>query len=235
MFITSGDPDFCSEGSRTRRNYEEYYDFLCVQFHAVHKTAEFQWIMDMCQKIVFSGQTDKGKGNQMEDNASDSGESEINWGMEALALDDEDDPHELENDEWGLPDFTFNPNLDHNNQSRAGPSTYTLPPPNSFSSHDNPSSLHPPVATLTNTRPAPSQPLIPQQVPPAPKKKSRALNKTSHSGITQANLLFPLPAPATPKKSTLSVPVGLNLSTDESDSFEPMPLKKTQVSKAKQS
>jgi hypothetical protein len=99
------------------------------------------------------------KGKQMEDNASDSGESEINWGMEALALDDEDDPHEQENDEWGLLDFAFNPDLDHNDQSCAGPSTYTLPPPNSFSSHENPSSLHPPVATPMNTRPAPSQPL----------------------------------------------------------------------------
>jgi hypothetical protein len=155
--------------------------------------------------------------------------------MEALVLDDEDDPHELENDEWGLPDFEFNPVLDHNDQSHTGPSTYHLPPPNSFSLHNNPSFLHPPVATLTSTNPAPSQPLIPQQVPLAPKKKSRASNKASHSDITQPNLLFPLLAPATPKKSTLSVPIGLNLSTDESDSFEPMPLKKTQASKAKQS
>jgi hypothetical protein len=155
--------------------------------------------------------------------------------MEALALDDEDDPHEQENDEWGLPDSTFNPNLDHNDQSHTGPSTHTLPPPNSFSLHDNHSSLHPPVATPTNTRPAPSQPLITQQVPLALKKKSRASKKASHSGITQANLLFPLPALTTPKKSTLSVPVGLDLSTDESDSFEPMPPKKTQASKAKQS
>ena len=88
VFTISEDFDFSCQGSRSGRNWEDFFDYLRQQFHAAHKhgTVEFQRIMSMCQDIVFGGRA-KSKERQYE--SSDSGESEINWQLQALQLSDD--------------------------------------------------------------------------------------------------------------------------------------------------
>jgi hypothetical protein len=214
VFVISEDSDFSSEGSRSGRNWEEYFDFLRRQFHAASGTKEFQRIMTMCQDIVFHG-TSQAKGKERAHDSSDSGESEINWQLEALRLsdDDEDDAHEPGFDNQDNDVFYDDINYGMANEySVAGPSSVPQPTQSLLSMPATPQQ-----ASQTHPEPQLAQP---------PKRRS----KVPHSTTSHADALLPLPPPATPMKSTLDSGF---LSDASHNPFESSPPKKAHPRKAK--
>jgi hypothetical protein len=153
----------------------------------------------MCQEIVFRGQS-KGK-DQVQDN-SDSGESEINWQLEALRLSDnnsesdEDDAYKPGFDSIPVYHDDFNDfndgTVEENNV--AGPSSVPQPTQSSLLMPATPQR-----ASTTHPKP---QPRLAQP----PKQQSRK-KKASHSSTAPSHddALLTLPPPATPTKSTLSI------------------------------
>jgi hypothetical protein len=200
VFVISEDSDFSSKGSQSGRDWEEYFDFLRRQFHAAHGTKEFQRIMSMCQETVFHGQA---KGKARADDGSDSGESEINWQLEALNISGEDN-----DDEDGTP--SHEPNED------------------SFSNlvlHDNFNdgmAVESPVAGPSSIPQPMRSSYHADAVPPRQPTQSS-------STLYDADALLPLPPPATPKKSTL----GSNVLSDASLNPFDSPPKKAHARKAK--
>lgn len=73
-----------------------------MQFHQAHESGEFGNIMTLCQDIVFGGQATQ---RERDHDDSDSGESEINWQMQALDLADDEDSTFGDQD---IPDNTLN-------------------------------------------------------------------------------------------------------------------------------
>ncbi|KAG5640295.1 hypothetical protein DXG03_009355 [Asterophora parasitica] len=55
VFIISEDAEFTSEGTKSKRHWEDYFDYLRLTFYRACGSHEFPNIMRMCQEIVFSG------------------------------------------------------------------------------------------------------------------------------------------------------------------------------------
>ena len=247
MFIISEDSDFSSEGSRSGRNWEEYFDFLRRQFHAASQanTKEFQRIMSMCQDIVFRGQGHQAKGKERAHDSSDSGESEINWQLDALRLNDEDDEDDAHNSEprFGNQDnfgsspvfyddttYNFNHDVTAEESHAAGPSSVLQPP--TQSSLLVPMPVTPQQASETRPEPQLAQPPKRRQHRSKAQKVSITYSTTSH-----VDTLLPLPPPATPRKSTLSITLDSDFQVLSDNPFEsPPPTRKKKVHgrKAKQ-
>jgi hypothetical protein len=202
VFVISEDSDFSSEGSRSGRNWEDYFDFLRRQFHAAYHTKEFQRIMTMCDEIVFHGQA-KGKGKERAHDSSDSGESEINWQLDALNIGDDEDNDDEDHD-------THEPNEDSF-------SNVAL-----YDDFNDGMAVESPVA-------GPSS--VPQPTRSSLIYRSDAVPQPTQSSLTlhNADALLPLPPPTTPKKSTLDS----NFLSDASFNPFDSPPKKADARKAK--
>jgi hypothetical protein len=214
--------------------------------------------MSMCQDIVFHGQANL-KGKERADDGSDSGESEINWQLEALRLSDgDDDGDEDEEPDSGnqfIPEiyhdddhWTQNDNMAEDS-NLAGPSAPRLTQPSlalavpatpQRASHPEPQLAQPckqqsrashSTASHDNVvfpLPPLSMPAAPQQAQPRKQKSRAPQSTTSHDDV------FPLPPPATPRKSTLAtLTLGSNLSDASSDNPSESPLRNAHAQKVK--
>lgn len=177
--------------------------------------------MSMCQDIVFNGQA---KGKERAHDSSDSGESEINWQLEALNLGDDSDDEDNEDDArepaFGNEDIipVFYDDIDNFNDGMAeescvaGPSSVPQPTQSSLLMPATPQRAHP-------------EPQLVQ--PPKPRPKAR---KVSDSTTPRGDILLPLPPPATPRKSTLSITLDSDFLSDASHNpFETSLPKKAQA------
>lgn len=201
----------------------------------------------MCQEIVFDGQTkDKGKGRAQDH--SDSGESEINWQLEALRLsgDDEDDTYDSES---GLqnPVISFNPvyhDIDDNFRIAmervagqvAGPLSAPQPTESVAGPVAGPSSAPQPTESLPSIPVTPQQPLktLPVfQLAPPPKPRQRARAPIERNSLTfNFEALLPLPPPATPRRSRLDYEDFVSPNPFETSPPRPLP-KKAQAQRKK--
>jgi hypothetical protein len=179
--------------------------------------------MAMCQETVFHGRS-KGKERLEVQDSSDSGESEINWQLEALRLSDDnsdqDDTHEPGFD--SIPIYyddndNFNDGTAAEENNVAGPSSA----PQQIQS----SLLMPATPQRASTiHPEPQLAQLYKQQSRAPKKK------VSHSSTYHDDTLLPLPPPATPIKSTLSIALDSDFLSDASHNAP----KKARARKGKQ-
>lgn len=219
VFVISEDSDFSSEGTRSGRDWEGYFDYLRKQFHAANGTNEFQKIMRKCQDIVFD-RADRQNSSQVHDDSKSDASSDVDWQAQALQLSDEDDNQNLSSDDNGFfgntsygeyDDLDNYDDIDDDGsppRPRAGPSTLTLPTLVSSSSSQLPAPrqasqpgrqtgmlttlLSPVVEEQSSTIP-----VTPQR---ASTKRSKGPRKALHSTTSDVDLLFTLPPPVTPKK-----------------------------------
>lgn len=246
VFVMSEDTDFSSEGARSGRNWEDYFDYLRLQFHIAHNKhpLEFQKIMRMCYEIVFRPY-EKGKG-KARDSDFDSGESEINWELHQLEKEDETDGSEWDSDaiDANLVDGDNHANPTHT-QPHASPSTPAVllqsSPSTPATPQRAPEALGLSLRPYTSPSPA-SLPLLqflrlpekPALVPKKPTKTSKPVLRTVPSS-SSPNLLFPLPP--TPKKSGGPSTIGVASDSDpenKASSFKLLPPKKRLPSRSKQ-
>jgi hypothetical protein len=105
-----------SEGARSGRDWEEYFDYLQKQFHAGKDSDEFKKILCICKRIVFNH--DPEKPNEVEEDSDGDSAPDIDWGMQALQLSDDD----------GYSDPNFYNNNNDNDDLRPDAGTSMLTP-----------------------------------------------------------------------------------------------------------
>ena len=157
----------------------------------------------MCQETVFESQTkDKGMGRVQDD--SDSGESEINWQLEALRLsgDEEDEAYHSESGLINPVVISFGNPVYYGDVDNFGMVTGSVAGPVA-----GPSSAPQPTESLPSIPVTPQRPskTLPEfQLAPPPKPRQRARAPKERNPLTlNSEALLPLPPPATPRRSRL--------------------------------